>query len=475
MPDALAERLSRLAPTVDVAAGRRLFEQARAGGTPPPYRRLAVAAAVVLLVAGVVGLAALTRDDPAGVPADEPNPTAPPPVDPETAEPPVATGDEFELLAVEEVVAPFHELRLATGDAELAAIWAELSPPVDAPEVDFVRHVVAVFTRPDNACPDTLEGFDVVGETWTPRFSTETGACNDPLLTWLYAVELERAALGSSVTVDLPADELYDAPAASASAPLGQLPDDPSGSDEPPPTLTELDVTVPLPDVGRPTLHATTVGAVWAVRHHDGSVSVLPALVDVPASADEGGVRGIARLVVPNADGTQFRGPRWSWDAWGRTIGGPRSEDLAGFIGEVRGDEIALLASSAERVEGEPSVPPSASPEFPSAADAAAAHLEPIDLGTYFTLSYRGPAVRLMDVTLVVEDGVGRLCEIDPTPPVADLASCAEGAAVFTRITSSDPDITTWYFAPVVAEFDELGEVVRVVPLGGQAARNDGA
>ncbi len=54
-----------------------------------------------------------------------------------------------------------------------------------------------------------------------------------------------------------------------------------------------------------------------------------------------------------------------------------------------------------------------------------------------------------------------------------ELTTCA-GGVVATAVTSDQPEITSWFFGPVLTEFDEFGTITTVVPLGGQAARNDG-
>lgn len=469
MPDLLSDQLSRLAPEVDMAASRAHFEARRDGGvrfgSPAPRRTWLLAAAVAaLLVAGVVGLVALRGDDTV-TPADQADDAA------TTLPAPEATGTEFELLLVEEVAAPFHELFITGDQAEFDAAWAALGAPVDVPPVDFTRRVAVVLTRPDNACPDTLVRFDVDGSTWTPVFAVETGGCNEPLISWVYVVAVERSAAAPEFSVSLPADELYDAPARAATAvvapPTGAPDVDPAS-----PQLAETGVRLPLPEVGRPQLHATNLGFLWVVQHEDGTASVLPALVDLPADEDEGGMSGLAARVVASTDGATFGGPRWEWDAWGRTIGGPRSDDLVGYGGEVRGSEVVVFASDASSVPGEPVVPPGASRSYGTAIEAQGPNVEPLDLETYLTLSSIGP--RLLDATLVVEDGLGRICDIDPSPAVPDLETCGSGIVVDTTVTSSQPDITAWYFGPLLVEFDTVGVASRVASLGGLASRNDG-
>ncbi|CAN5853419.1 hypothetical protein BH24ACT6_BH24ACT6_06580 [soil metagenome] len=74
-PDRLRADLDRLAPRVDEAAAKALFDRRRA--TEPPHRGrvLAAAAAVVLLAAGTVAVARITGSD-----TDDSGPSMSPPV-----------------------------------------------------------------------------------------------------------------------------------------------------------------------------------------------------------------------------------------------------------------------------------------------------------------------------------------------------------------------------------------------------------
>ncbi len=241
---------------------------------------------------------------------------------------------------------------------------------------------------------------------------------------------------------------------------------DPEPSGEP--DLIATDVVLPLPAVGEPRLHTGTFGVVWVVHHDDGTVSVLNA-VRPRSEADDGvPVEGLGHLVQPTEGGRSFVGRDYLWDAHGRTLNGPRTADLVGFAGNVVDGEVELFVSTATRFDGEPDDPPVVLVDPPDLSG-----LTLLDLGQLATLSFSGPIWRLLDATLVVQDGVGTLCSIDSTAPVPDLSTCEDGRP--TAVTSSNPDLTRWFFGPLLAEFDDFGRIVTVAPLGGETSRTRGA
>lgn len=466
MSDVLTERLARLAPEIDVGASRELFERRRdGGGAGSPRRRpWLIAAAIALLLGGVVGLFAIARNDGAVTPADQST------VPGDTVARPPATGSEFEVLGVEQIDAPFHRLFIVDDRPAYDAAMSELDPGLDRPVVDFDRHVAVVLTRPDNACPDALARFELDGSTWSPAFEPETTGCDEPLLSWLYVIGIDRATVAPTLTVTIAADERFDAAGASATATVSPPSGDPVGVTDPV-ALAETGIAVPLPTVGDPQLHATQVGFLWVVQHDDGSASVLPAVVDTAPAGDDGSVAGLGSRVIASRDGATFSGPRWEWDAWGRTIAGPRSEDLTGYVGEVRGAEVAILTSTARRMEGVPVVPADER-AYGTSIDSVVAELgPPLDLDVYPTLSSIGP--RFLDATLVIENGLGTICRVDEPVPVPELPTCGDDVTIETLVTSTEPGITSWYFGPLLVEFESVGLASRVVPLGGSASRND--
>ena len=207
-------QLARLAPEVDEAAARELFERRRR--RQPVPRWLMPAAAAVLIVAGVLGLAVVTADD-AEAPA-APVDTTPPgePVeelDPAPGETLIAGEDYFDVLHVAETDADFGQAWLATDRATYHAI---MNPAPSVAPVDFGSDVALVMTRPDNACTDVVTRFEVTNQddtaVWTPVFESVVDVCKDPLLSWLYVVTIDRAALGNEALIRVPGAPSYDVP-----------------------------------------------------------------------------------------------------------------------------------------------------------------------------------------------------------------------------------------------------------------------
>lgn len=465
--DDLATRLLRLAPTIDGPASRRLFELRRAEGADGSEPRWWLAAAVVaLLVAGVIGLWAMSRDS-NGAPLDQPSG--------ETVVPAVRSlteGGGYETLLVTQTEAEFGSAWLAT---DVTSYDELMNPGPGVDPIDFDRNVVLIMTRPDNACPDTITRIEIeegeAGPTWTPVFEDLSSACNDPLLSWLYVVLLDRSALGPRATIRVPAAEPYGVAEqlldyeSERAVPVGVETPEPGG-----PGVTDTGITVPLPPTDEPTLHSTSVGLVWVVAHGDGSVSVMPGTIPQP-SGEDGGVTNLRALVLASRSGrTLTSRDGLLWDDHGRTISGGRVNDLAGFDGRVVDDTVEVLASDATRVDGIPGRPVDGE-EYPQP------DLPPlIDLTTFATLSSSGPIWRHLDATLVVEDGSGRICDIATDVPVPDLPTCDGASNVLdTRITSSDPDVTTWFHSPILAFQDPLQGFTAIVPLGGRSGRNDAA
>jgi hypothetical protein len=382
-----------------------------------------------------------------------------------------ATGDEFVVLAAEATQLEFGTILVAYNTEQFDRMWAESFVGADQPSVDFDHLVVVAFTLPDNPCPDTLTGFVIEPPTgegptvWEPQIQTSSGGCRAMLIARTFVVGIDRAALGFLVTFRLPGNDDFEFDTNTVTVKLGRLETDPAPT-APPPTLTPTGERVPLPPVGEPQIAVGTFGVLWVVHHDDGTVSVLDAVVDRRSDDDKGGVTRLGDLVAPTATGDGFSGAAYLWDSHGRTVNGPRTSDLTGFAGNVVGDEVdlflsdaATIAGSADRITGEFQPP-----------DLDAIPL--LDLGTLPTLSFSGPIWRQLDATLVVENAVGMLCSIDQDVPAPDLATCDAG--VPTAVRSTRPEITSWYFGPLLAEFDEFGRIVQVVPTGGQASRDDG-
>lgn len=201
--DPLTPRLAALAPSVDVAASRALFERRRSHPTPA-RRWLLPAAAVTLLIAGIVGVWALARPDHRSTvpvtPADESSEEQRTGEDATPTDKPI--GDNFELLAVGQTPLPGGTVQIVTTDEDRNRALDELG--ADRVDVDLTRSIMVVLNVDGNACPLILEGFDLADTVWTPQFLTTLQLCEDIGITWAYVVAVDRDALGSSVTIRLP-------------------------------------------------------------------------------------------------------------------------------------------------------------------------------------------------------------------------------------------------------------------------------
>ncbi len=390
--------------------------------------------------------------------------------------------EHWEVIAVEETSLPFGTILAATDEVEAGRFWTTIrdTDGAFAPFVDFERRFVVAFTLPDDACPDRLVQFrsseDATQERiiWEPQFEPPPGGCDQPLITRTYVVSIDRPLVDVEITFRLPGDETFGYETSELTITVEralvtvQLGDSATGADAPSePDLVATDVVLPLPLVGEPRLHVGTFGIVWVVQHEDGTVSVVDAVVPEAPNEDDGGVQGLGQLVRPTENGTGFVGQRYIWDAHGRTMNGPRTADLVGYAGAVVDGEVQLFLSNATAIDGEPD-----DPDVVVEATADLSNLPLLDLDVLPTLSFSGPIWRRLDATLVVEGGAGRLCRVDANAPVPDLVTCGD-EAVGTAITSTNPDITSWFFGPVLAEFDDFGEITTVAPLGGRASRNE--
>ena len=111
---------------------------------------------------------------------------------------------------------PAHDIAVITDQAEWDAYVASDMPLVEDSAVDLTEFVVVVIRRPDTeGCPGFFDGFDVSEDAWTPRFvAVDAEGCFDTQMTTRYDVAVRRAALPDEVTFHLPADAVFDLPAA---------------------------------------------------------------------------------------------------------------------------------------------------------------------------------------------------------------------------------------------------------------------
>ena len=189
MPDPLATKLERLAPTVDLGASRELFERLRDGATVEQPNRstrmLLAVASVVLVIAGAVGIWAVTARH-SDAPAVTPMPTE------------SGDGTEFDVVAVEPVGAPdARSIEVAGTSDELVSIVSRFGPTVAsrATDIDFATHVAVVFERPGSSSPDDLARFDPSGNDWVAAWQEPGGDIEDIGIGYVYLVAVERDAL----------------------------------------------------------------------------------------------------------------------------------------------------------------------------------------------------------------------------------------------------------------------------------------
>jgi hypothetical protein len=156
------------------------------------------------------------------------------------------------------------------------------------------------------------------------------------------------------------------------------------------------------------------------------------------------------------------------WDDHGRALTTGRSNDLVGYEGRVAGTEVDILTSTATRIPGDAPDVDDESEEYPL-PDLG----QPIDVPTFYTLSSTGPAWRYFDESLVVEQGVGRICDAAVDVAVDRLTGCADAEFALDTAVRGDPALSTWYHPPILALQDPLDGFTKVVPLGGLSSRNE--
>lgn len=209
------------APEVEPVGAEEAIERAAgstgAVGRGSARRPVLAVAAVVLVLAGVVAVAALASSGEDHVVADAPDGpdpvTSPLPADtsvPVAPTDPPAPGEvAFRVLGMGERGEPMGTLRAAYDEGELSALWSDAGLPADPPAVDFEAQVVLSITIPDDACPPTLERFDVDGTTIEPVFVEPSGPCRTPLIPKTFVVAVDWASTGPSFHLFLPGDATY--------------------------------------------------------------------------------------------------------------------------------------------------------------------------------------------------------------------------------------------------------------------------
>ena len=479
MPD-LDSDLSRLAPEVDLAASRDLFERRRARGRRAGRARFAaVAAAVVLMLGiGVTAVVATGRDTTLDVGGEGTGGVAPGSSVPAPVVPTPSTEVAFEVLAMEQASEPMGTLRAAVDPAGLDALWTGIGFADDPPAVDLAQSVVVSMTIPDDACPPTLTAFDRDGSVLTPVFVEPAGGCVRPLFSKTFVVAIARSSVEPRFTLRLPGwnsiTDGYGEQRLDVEVALS-VPGDPNPtpapvpgaptSTSPPPADGELLAAVPLPPVGEARSSVLVDGTpIWVVHHGDGTASALPAVVadriDLPTRSD-GFPQGLWSFVYWRPGG-RFVG-QGTWDAWGRAIdeGSGIAADLTGFGATVDGDQVTVRRSSAGAPPGDPD-----------------AGNEPLDdpLAPTVPPLLPDPTVALpmgwvqLDLDLVGDTtGAVRLCTVASPAGGGPPPACPAGSRSVSGLTTM-PGISVVVDGPLLVQSDRTGQLSAVAVLGAGAS-----
>jgi len=484
-PDRLRADLDRLAPRVDEAAAKALFDRRRA--TEPPHRGrvLAAAAAVVLLAAGTVAVARITGRD-----TDDSGPSVSPPVrtdappesppgrtdavpDPTsgTTSPATASegpaGRDFEILDVQ-AAADIGVLRSAVGTRELRAMWRDAGLAGDVPSVDFNRWVVVTIAIPDDACPPTLSDFDLGADgIRTPVFVETASSCDDPLIPKTYVVLIERAVVTPRFTLRLPGDELYGFDEQTLVIDVPPTDPVPPTTGTVPPRPPDDVGTFPAPAPGDAESHLAPDGSpLWIVRHDDGTASALPAVAPLGNTFGHEGlaVEEAASIVHWSPSSRKFSGSI-TYDEYGRALNSGRDDDLADFTAVVNGDTVIVQTSGVDRVPGSPETIESS----PFSEPVGPALPEVVALPAELT-----PGWSQIDATLVSSDGTWTLCELSDAAAPSGANRCPPEALVADGLTGGHVDgVTAQYYGPLVVHTTADGEIDLIVATRGYSSGVD--
>lgn len=140
-------------------------------------------------------------DDP-----NDPDEELVPPADQEVTRPEVVHPDAiwFEVLERSAVDAEIGAMDLATTPDELAVAWDDAGLDGDPPAVDLDSHVVVVYVKPENACPDDLAEVLLTDDVLGLTFVATVPMCAQPLIPTVQVVALHRADLPTELDVHIP-------------------------------------------------------------------------------------------------------------------------------------------------------------------------------------------------------------------------------------------------------------------------------
>ena len=268
MDDWPRAQLQQLAPTVDEAASKRLFDERRAGA-PEGWRFLAAAAAIVIVGAGSLVLFGLAGGD-GGLDVAE---------DEASASTVPATLDEPDFEVIERGGSRTSERTLAaavTTDQLIELLGDRFGA---ASSVDFRRQIVVAIALPRDVCNPQLTGFEVNGRIVTPNFEASSDGCPattaplpEPRFRATWFVAIDRVELSPSFTLRLPPE-----PVTGDGEMLLDVQVPPADSVPAPPTFEVLDVQVGADQPGnlRSAIDRTQLEALWVDARLDGEVPTV--------------------------------------------------------------------------------------------------------------------------------------------------------------------------------------------------------
>jgi hypothetical protein len=279
------------------------------------------------------------------------------------------------------------------------------------------------------------------------------------LIPKIYVVAVERAPLVPSVTFHLRGDTLYDYAESSLTIDVDDLGPPPPVDEPPPPELGDVIGEFDAPTLGDAVSVLAEDGLpIWLVRHLDGSVSAVPAVVAVP---EQYGPEGFSMLVLWVPDGRRFGGPS-TWDEWGRALVDGRDDDLTGLHAELVGETVVVREAAPARVPGEPVFDGT-----PSAGQWERAELPPLtDLPSPLV-----PGWLHVEAGLVREGDVHRVCAGHFGFDVLVEPTCATDAplAPITGGPPLDPATALWMGGPLLIHVNDDLLIDVLVTLGGTA------
>lgn len=379
-----------------------------------------------------------------------------------------APSNTFEVLAVQ-AGQEMGVLRSAVDADELRRLWRKAGLDGEAPDVDFDRWIVVSVAIPDDACPPTLSEFTLMDETvWTPVFVETANACEEPLIPKTYVAAIDRASVTPRFTLRLPGDPVFEFKEQRLEIEVPPAEDPARGTDATAENVDGPEWVVQLPERGdAESVQADDGTPLWIVHHEDGTASALPGVTGVANTLGAESLQVAQRgaIVRWRPDARRFEAGVLAFDEYGRSLTTGRDDDLADYTAEIRSDTVVVRASGLDRVPGDPALASTASSARPE--DPALPELTGLPVALK-------PGWSQIDATLVSHAGTWKICDVDDSPPVPELATCPQDALAATGLEGGhDGGYTHWYFAPLVMHVYRSGAIDLIVTSGGHASSVD--